>query len=52
MREWGKVVLFVLAVGVTAAGLLKLIGQGATRQVVSILWALGIAVLWGLWYIA
>ena len=44
--------LFILAVGLSAAGLLILPSlQGATRRRVSLLWTLALAVSWGAWYI-
>ena len=43
--------LFILAVGLSAAGLLRMVGQGATRWRVSLLWTLALAVSWGAWYI-
>ena len=51
--------LFILAVGLSAAGLtsmivralLRMVGQGATRWRVSLLWTLALAVSWGAWYV-
>ena len=43
--------IFILAVGLSAAGLLRMVGQGATRWRVSLLWTLALAVSWGAWYV-
>ena len=44
--------LFILAVGLSAAGLLILPSlRGATRWRVSLLWTLALAVSWGAWYV-
>ncbi len=43
--------LFILAVGLSAAGLLLGYIPRATRWRVSLLWTLALAVSWGAWYI-
>ena len=50
MREVSGIALFVLAVGFTAAGTLRLVGQGNTSKVVSVVWCVLTALLWGAWY--
>jgi len=45
------VVLFFLAVGISAAGLLKLISRGSVSRLAAILWTVALAVCWTAWYV-
>lgn len=45
-------VLFFVAVGLSAAAALRLVGQGSTSKKASIIWCIAIACAWSAWFVA